>query len=120
MQATVATSLPDLCAILRRTDVPDGAGGWTPVWATVATLPCRVRPTGQISPSEQSAADRLQGRMPFTVTLPVVAEDGTTVDVVESDQVRRLADAVALEVIGVAAPESWALSTRVLTAKVSG
>jgi len=116
MRATIGETLPDSCVVLRRTDVSDGAGGWTPVWATAATLPCRVRPTGQITPSEQPAADRLQGRMPFTVTLPVFDAGGVATDVHDTDQIRRTGDTTALEVIGVALPESWPLSVRVLTA----
>lgn len=119
MRAAVETTLPDQCAVLRRTDAPDGAGGWVPTFATVATLPCRVRPTVQNSPNEQSVAARLQGRMPFTVTLPVLDDDGAPVDVREADQVVRAGDPTALEVIGVGVPESWPLSTRVFAARVS-
>lgn len=120
MRATVDATLPDTCVVLRRTDAPDGAGGWVPTFATVASLPCRVRPTGQITPTEQVAAARLQGRMPFTVTLPVAGADGVATEVRETDQIRRLSDATALEVIGVNTPASWPLSVRVLTARVSG
>lgn len=113
MQATIEQTLPDSCVINRLTRMPDGAGGWDDTWAATATLPCRVRPAGLISPTEHPAAERLQGRVPFTVTFP------HETDVRDADTIQRAGDTTALEVIGASIPESWPLSTRVLTARIA-
>lgn len=121
MRATVDATLPDRCAILRLTQVPDGAGGWVDTFADVATVRCRVRPAGQITPIEQVAADRLQGRVPFSVTLSYADEDGDRTDVTAADRVvAYVAGGPAgdeLEVIGVPDPLSWQTSVRLVAAK---
>lgn len=113
MRSTVDDALPDQCVLNRLTRTPDGAGGWTDTWSAVATVACRVRPTNQNNASEPVTAERLQGRSPFTVTLPHDA------DVRDADTIQRVGDTTALEVIGVGVPESWSLCVRVQTARLS-
>ncbi len=78
MRATLTASLPDSCAIQRVSQVSDGAGGYTESWATVATVACRVSPSGR-QPEERAIADRLSATVSYTVTLPALT-DVTTRD----------------------------------------
>ena len=42
MRADAEAFMPDECSVLRSTEVPDGQGGFTQTWATVATYACNV------------------------------------------------------------------------------
>jgi len=64
--ATMA--MPDSCAIQRGARTRDGAGGSTTATATVATVPCRLRPAG--GGDERTIADALQWVVAYTVSLP--------------------------------------------------
>lgn len=64
--ATLA--MPDTCAIRRVTRTKDGAGGSTTATATVATVPCRLRPAA--GGDERTIADALQWVVAYTVYLP--------------------------------------------------
>ncbi len=69
MRSTVDASLPDVAQVQRRTLTSDGAGGYTESWNTVATVACRVAPSGQ-SPQERVIAERLTATSVWTITLP--------------------------------------------------
>ncbi len=42
MRDEAETLMPDSCAVLRPTEVPDGQGGWTQTWATAGTYACNL------------------------------------------------------------------------------
>ncbi len=69
MRSTLNSSLPDTAQVQRKSLTSDGAGGFTETWATVATMACRVAPSGQ-SPQERVIAERLTAMSTWTVTLP--------------------------------------------------
>ncbi len=69
MREEVEASLPDTAQVQRRTLTPDGAGGFGESWQTVATVACRVAPSGR-SPDEQVIAERLTTTSVWTLTLP--------------------------------------------------
>lgn len=112
MRAAVLRTLPDTCEIQRATRVEDDAGGWLDVYAPITTVACRLAPA-EAGAVEQVVAGRLQGRVPVSVTLPHDA------DLTAADRIQRVGDATALEVLGVTAGGSWAVSARALCARVS-
>lgn len=68
MRATAELALPDTCQVQRATKASDGAGGFTEVWATVATVACRLSPSGG---AEKIIAEKLSQVNPVTITVPV-------------------------------------------------
>jgi hypothetical protein len=44
MRAQVAQLLPDTCIIQQGANTPDGKGGFTESWSTLATVACRIDP----------------------------------------------------------------------------
>lgn len=56
------------CAIRRNTPVTDGMGGWTPSWATVATVNCHVRE--EQKSTETVVGDSVRGLTYFTLWVP--------------------------------------------------
>lgn len=68
-RADTEALLPDTCEISRVTLEPDGAGGQTETWETIATVACRVAPSGQ-SPQERAVAERVASVSTWTITLP--------------------------------------------------
>lgn len=99
---------PDTAQVQRRTLAPDGAGGHTESWSTVATVACRVAPSGQ-SPQEQVIAERLTATSIWTITLPAET------DIQPAD--RLLVDARTFEVVGVLA-RSEEIARRVVCVEV--
>lgn len=73
MRIELEKSLPDSCQIQRATKVSDGAGGSTETWATVATVACRIGPTGR-QPEERAIADRLTNLTSWTLTVPALTD----------------------------------------------
>lgn len=68
IRADQARAMPDTCNVQRLTRASDGAGGWTQVWATVATgVACRLTPTGG---HENVLASKIGEISTWTVTLP--------------------------------------------------
>lgn len=109
LRTTVEASLPDSCTIRRNTQTSDGAGGMTDSWANLATVACRVSPSGR-APEERVIAERIGSVGLWTVTLPALTE------VTAKD--RLLIGARQLEVIAVLAPRSWELCRRVVCSEV--
>lgn len=72
MQSTVAATLTETATVKRKTLAPDGMGGTTETWATVATVACS-RSTG-VSQAEQAVADRLSVVRPWVVRVPAAAD----------------------------------------------
>lgn len=116
MQAQIVESLPDAAVIERQTRVSDAMGGASVSWVSVDqgiplllaggdAVPCRVSPAG-FAPDERLIAERLQGDLAWTLTLPA----GT--DVTEKDRI--MVGTRTFEVIGVLAPRSWEVSRRVV------
>ena len=73
MRSTLDDSLPDTAQVQRKTLTGDGAGGYTESWATVATVACRVAPSGQ-SPQERVIAERLTATSTWTLTIPALTD----------------------------------------------
>jgi head-tail adaptor len=109
MRADLTASLPDTAVIQRRTLTPDGMGGQTEAWATVATVACRVAPTANM-PEEFTNGGRLVSTSWWRVTFPA----GT--DVRAADRV--LALGRTFEVVAGGA-RSRELSRRVFAAEVA-
>lgn len=103
-------ALPDTCVIQRVTQTADGSGGQTDAWATASTVACRVSPLGQQNPSEAVIAERIQGAVPFTVTLP------SDVDITERDRIA--VNGQTLQVRGVIAPRSWQTSVKAVCERI--
>lgn len=93
MRSTLEASLPDTAQVRRKTLTSDGMGGQTESWATVATVACRVAPSGR--PEERAVAERLASVSVWTVTLPALT-DVRAVD-------RLVVGARTFEVVGVLA-----------------
>jgi head-tail adaptor len=73
IRADVATLLPDTANILAGTLTPDGAGGQTVTWGTVAgTIACRLDP---VRGREIDIGGQVQAFYGFVLTLP----HGTTI-----------------------------------------
>lgn len=108
MRATLNASLPDTCEISRVTLEPDGAGGQIETWETIATVACRVAPSGQ-SPQERAVAERVASVSTWTLTLPAET------DVRASD--RLIAGVRRFEVVGVLA-HSVEIARRVVCVEV--
>lgn len=104
LRATLNESLPETAQVQRVTRTSDGLGGYTEAWAAIATVACRVAPSGN-TPAEQVVAERIQDRVLWTLTLPA----GT--DVTPADRIA--VGSRTFEVIGVLAPRSFELATRV-------
>jgi head-tail adaptor len=73
MRGTLTASLPDTAQVKRKTLTPDGAGGYTEAWSTVATVACRVAPFDRY-PREQVVGERLMTMSLWTVTLPALTD----------------------------------------------
>lgn len=71
MRMTLNASLPDSAQVQRRSLTSDGAGGYNEAWSTVATVACRVAPSGQ-SPQERVIAERLESMSIWTLTVPAL------------------------------------------------
>lgn len=109
MRATLTECLPDIAEVQRLTRVSDGMGGFTETWATVATVPCRLAPSGN-TPVEQVVAERVTDRVLWTITLPAQT------DVTATDRV--VVGARTFEVVGVLSPRSNELCTRLVAVEV--
>lgn len=75
MRDTVVESLPDLCTVIARDFVSDGAGGHTYEVRSRTDYACRVSPrlatgTAQLKDAEIEIAGRITDQAPWLVTLP--------------------------------------------------
>jgi len=61
--------MPNICRVQRKTQIDNGAGGFTDTWSTVVSCACRIGISGK-SPEERAIADRIGVELPYTVTLP--------------------------------------------------
>jgi len=96
----VATlAFPDTFALLRDTEVPDGAGGQTTTTATVAAGDCRLRATG--SGTERTIADQLGWQAAYAVDV------SPSVDVRPSDRIT--VNGRAMEIGAVVDSGTWAM-----------
>ena len=109
MRSTLEASLPDTAQVQRKTLVSDGAGGYTESWSTVATVACRVSPSGR-SPEERVIAERLAATSVWTITLPALT------DVTVADRI--VVGARTFEVVGVLA-RTEEISRRVVCTEVA-
>ncbi|MBX6770879.1 MAG: head-tail adaptor protein [Chloroflexi bacterium] len=109
MQATLTASLPDTAQVQRVARTSDGMGGFTESWSTVTTVACRVSPSGNTT-AEQVVAERVQDRVLWTLTLPA------QMDVTAADRI--VVGSRTFEVVGVLAPRSYELATRVVAVEV--
>lgn len=109
MRAELAASLPETAQLQLRTLTPDGAGGFSESWTTVATVGCRVSPSGS-QPQERVFADRAGGVSTWTITLPAL----TAIDLAD----RLIVGARTFEVVGVIA-RSQEIGRRVVCAEAT-
>lgn len=110
LQADLAATLPETAAVLRATTSPDGLGGQTTTWGTVATVAARLAPAGG-GAAERLLAGRLVDGALWAITLPA----GTDV---------RLDDRLQLggrvyAVVALLAPRSLEAARRVLAREVA-
>lgn len=70
MRGAQESIMTDTCQVQRATLMPDGAGGQIESWGAVATVSCRVAPSGNL-PQERAIAERLSSVSTWTITLPV-------------------------------------------------
>jgi len=109
MRATLSASMPDNAQVQRALRTSDGAGGFAETWTTIATVPCRVAPSG-LTPTEQVIAERVRSRAVWTLTLPA-GTDVTTAD-------RVIVGTRTYEVVGMLTPRSYELATRFVAVEV--
>lgn len=111
MRAALQESLPETVTIQRLTRASDGMGGFNETWAQVASVPGRLSPAGT-QPTEGVVASVLQSQQAWIVTLPA----GTAVTAADRLQI----GSRTFEVIGVQAPRSYEIATRIVAVEVSG
>lgn len=93
MRATQETSMPETVHVQRLTRVTDSAGGWSEVWATVATTEGRLAEEAW-KDAEQEIAGRTGAVYKVVITLPYDTE--------LTEQDRLQIDSVQYQVIGIA------------------
>ena len=108
MQSTSTAALPELADITRSTATSDGRGGNTLVWATVASVPCRVAP--DTTRAEGPVADVVMSVQRWMLTLPA----GT--NVLPRDRIT--VGTRTFEVVNVRSPRSFEVSCRVVGVEV--
>lgn len=116
-RAQAETLMPDSCAVLRSSDVPDGQGGFTQTWATAGTYACNAA----AGPYMRFGAEKVVGGQVTPVgilffSLPFGA------DVQEADRIAwtkagASPPATELEVTQ-AGTRSWAINKRVAAKEV--
>lgn len=112
MRATLDESLPDTCEIVRNDPEPDGAGGETDDWGTVATVACRISPLARSDRlAELEVAARITAIDAWEITLPA----GTDVTALD----RLLSGGRTFEVTSVLVPRSWEIGSRVLAQEIT-
>lgn len=107
MRVTLDESLPDTAVVKRDTLTSDGAGGYTTSEATVATVACRVAPSGG---REAVIAGRLDAVATWTLTLPALT------DVTAKDRI--VVGTRTFEIAAVLDPRSWEIGRRVLCVEI--
>jgi SPP1 family predicted phage head-tail adaptor len=107
MRSTLNASLPDTAAVHRDTLSSDSAGGYTTSAATVATVACRVSPSGG---RESVVAGKVDAVSTWTITLPALT------DVTAKD--RLIVGSRTFEVAAVLDPRSWEIGRRVLCVEI--
>jgi len=102
-------ALPDTATIQRVSRTPDNAGGASESWEKVATVACRVAPSGR-APEDRAVAERLNVTSSWTITVPAET------DVRAGDRV--VVDARTFEVLAVLAG-SYETARRVVCSEVA-
>lgn len=110
MRSTVEDALPDTALVSRRTLTPDGYGGASDSWATVATVACRVSPDA-FAGGERPIAGGEQAIAAWLITLPAET------DVTATDRI--VIGARTFEVIAVMARRTFELHTGVRCQEVT-
>lgn len=109
MRAVHAASLPDSAQIQARTDTPDGGGGRTTTWATIATVACRIDPD-----AGGSREDQLAGRIATERGVVFHFPAGTVV----TPKHRCIVGGRTYQLHTVQSPRSWELTVRATGAEV--
>lgn len=110
LQATQEAALPSTCTITRRSLLPDGQGGYTETWATLAaSVACRM--SALRNPTEQVVGERFVGKTLWQLTLPAGQ------DVTHEDRVT--VEGLAYEVAGINSGGAWETARRVILARMS-
>lgn len=104
--------LPEVCDVLRATLTPDGRGGYTQAWSTIATVPARLSPDPGITHGfEGERADEVALAKRWLITVPV----GT--DVTSSD--RLSIDSRTFNVVDHDAGRTFDISIRIRAEEVT-
>jgi head-tail adaptor len=93
MRATQEAALPETIYVQRLTRTPDGAGGWSEAWTTVATIKGRLAEEAW-KDAEQEVAGRYGALYKVIVTLP------SDTELTESDRLQ--CNGTQYQVIGIA------------------
>lgn len=108
MRATIAQTFSLTAEVRRPVTAPDGMGGQTTTWQTVATVPCAL------APLERVATEQVRGGQPIpAVTWQLLVPVQT--DLRASDLV--VVGTETFEVAAVLAPETRELARRALLVK---
>lgn len=112
MQATQAAALPSTCTVMRKAQTPDGMGGFTETWGTLASgVACRLAVMPLMGRSnEDVVAQRWAGQQVWQLTLPAGQ------DVTHDDRVT--IDGIAYDVVGVKSAGAWETARRVILVRV--
>lgn len=102
-------AMPDSFSIVRDTEVPDGAGGFTTTETTVASGDCRLR-AGGLQPNERALAERLGWVVAYAVDLPY--------DIIITPSDRLMVNGRTFEVGGVVDSGVWAMTKVVIAREV--
>lgn len=80
LRADILETLPDTCQIQRVTLVADAHGNTSEVWATVATVACRLDPFFRMaSPNPVAAQEKMRNSYRLTVPYDADLRDGDRV-----------------------------------------
>lgn len=114
-RADLESMLPDTATITRKTETPDGAGGFDTTWPTVAVdVPCRLSP---LSPLGRAVALRVTGDRINDATTHILSF-AANLDVQASD--RAVIGPVTYEVLLVRTAGLWELSRHTEVREVPG
>jgi hypothetical protein len=106
--------LPDQCDIQTKTTSSDGAGGWSEVWATSASVGCRLDPftrRGLAGTNIETAGEAEALRLVYLLTVPHDAPLTIAARVVTGGQ--------TYEVRQLIGEHSWRVSRRALIVRIA-
>lgn len=111
MRAETAQLLPDSGAIQAATNTPDGKGGFTESWSTIATVACRIDPMPRpVQPDTIAGREAIKNQRMLTCPWDApLAVNRRVVIGTETYEIRDLHE-----------DHSWRVSRRAIVTKVEG